>query len=104
MRTPSVDWEVMCLSLELDFQKVKQKNYRIIVASGDTSKASRRHAVSVPATPSWRALVLFLESAARRHAETLLREFFALKLQRTVIPLAMTQSLMMALALAEAAR
>ena len=74
----------MCLSLELDFENFTQKNYRMLAASDDTSEASCAYAVSVPMTPSWRVLVLLLESVTRRRtgkskhvAETLLREFLS---------------------------
>ena len=73
----------MCLSLELDFEKL-QKKYRMLAAGDETFEASCAYAVSVPTTPSWRALMLLLESATLRRrekskhvAETLLREFLS---------------------------
>ena len=84
VRHSSVDWNVMCLSLELDFENFTLKNFRMLAASDDTSEASCAYAVSVPTTPSWGVLVLLLESVTRRRtekskhvAETLLREFLS---------------------------
>ena len=65
-------------------KKFIQEIYRMLAASDETSEASCTYAVSVPTTPSWRALVLLLESATRRRsgkskhvAETLLRELLS---------------------------
>ena len=52
VRRSSVDWNVMCLSLELDFEKFIRKNYCMLAASDGISYASCACAVSVPTTPT----------------------------------------------------